>query len=394
MSSFAEAAFINKADSTTVSRAAFASFFIPNGLPKLVLFDAGSEFAGAMTQMCTSLGIPYHTVAKENHKAILNERFHRYLNKVAKIHQADWESLDEWAMGVFFSLYGWNASPVDGTNITRSVAAKGREFNFPIDLAETPPEGFQGTNSAEWLLQHIECVFPLWDKQKHLLRILNEDRKQYHRDLKNRNRHMKEFQPGDLVIVRKQVKTSVAAGISGKLMIRTRGPYRVLEKLGEGTSYNIQRLPFTEGQGKPGKILKEATAHMEVLPSRLIIAKKTDGVDTRLAQLDQPMVTNPLKKFLGAHQFGTYDQGQPNKDFAFVRIEDLWREEVDGGDSSDEETEPEESTVAEAEPNNSERTRSNPEPANTNRRPQRNRNKPQWLVENAYDSTKANRYRT
>jgi hypothetical protein len=64
MSSFTEAAFINKAGSTTVSRAAFPSFFIPNSLPKLVIFDAGSVFAGAMTQMCTSLGIPYYTVSK------------------------------------------------------------------------------------------------------------------------------------------------------------------------------------------------------------------------------------------------------------------------------------------------------------------------------------------
>jgi hypothetical protein len=156
MTSFAEAAFINKADSTTVSRAAFASFFIPKGLAKLVIFDAGSKFAGAMIKMCTSLGIPYHTVAKENHKAILNKQFHRYLNKVTKIHQANYKSLDQWTMGVFFSLYGWNTSPVNGTNITRLVAAKGRKCNFPINLAETLPEGFQGTNSAEWLLQHME----------------------------------------------------------------------------------------------------------------------------------------------------------------------------------------------------------------------------------------------
>jgi hypothetical protein len=47
---------------------------------------------------------------------------------------------------------------------------------------------------------------------------------------------MKEFEPGDLVIVRKQVKTPVASGISAKLMIRTRGPYQILEKIGEGTS--------------------------------------------------------------------------------------------------------------------------------------------------------------
>jgi hypothetical protein len=330
MSSFAKAIFLEKADSITISRAAFASFFIPNGLPKLVVFDAGSKFAGAMTKMCTNLGIPFHTVAKENHKAILNERFHGYLNKVEKIHQADCESLDQWTMGVFFALYGWNASPVDGTNITRSLAAKGREFHFPIDVAETPPKGFEGTNTAEWLLQHIECVFPLWDKQKRLLRILNDDRKQYHQDLKNKNRNMKEFHPGNLVIIRKQVKTTIAAGISAKLMMRTRGPYRVIERLGDGTSYQVKRIPFTKGKGILGRLLKEATARMELLPSRLIISKKADGIDTQLAQLDQPMVTNPLEKFLGAYQFGTYcwtnmrtrtkrTRGTENPD-AFIRL--------------------------------------------------------------------------
>jgi hypothetical protein len=108
-----------------------------------------------------------------------------------------------------------------------------------------------------------QCVFPLWDKQKRLLKILNEDRKQYHRDLKNRSRNMKECQPGDLVIVRKQVQSSLTTGVAAKLVFRTRGPYRVIEKLGNGTSYHIQRLPFTKGHGIPGKILKESTARME-----------------------------------------------------------------------------------------------------------------------------------
>jgi hypothetical protein len=116
---------------------------------------------------------------------------------------------------------------------------------------------------------------------------------------------MKEFQSGNLVILGKQVQSSVATGVSAKLVFGTRGPYRVIEKLGNGTSYHIRRLPFMKGNGTPGKILKEAIARMEKLPSRLIIAKKTDGADTRLAQLDQPLVTNPLEKFLGAHQFGT-----------------------------------------------------------------------------------------
>jgi hypothetical protein len=57
-----------------------------------------------------------------------------------------------------------------------------------------------------------------------------------------------------------------------------------------------------------------------------------------LAQLDQLMATNPLQKFLGTYQFGTYNQSQPNKEFTVICIEDLWQEEVKGVDSSDEES--------------------------------------------------------
>jgi hypothetical protein len=40
---------------------------------------------------------------------------------------------------------------MDGTNITTSLAAKGSEFNFTTSVAEIPPKGFEGKNSAEWL---------------------------------------------------------------------------------------------------------------------------------------------------------------------------------------------------------------------------------------------------
>jgi hypothetical protein len=127
----------------------------------------------------------------------------------------------------------------------------------------------------------------------------------------------------------------------------------------------IQKLPFNEGQGQPGKVLKEATVLMEVLPSQPIIAKKADGVDTRLAQLDQPMVTNPLEKFLGAHQFGTYNKYKTNKDFAFVWIEDLWQEEVDDNDNSDKKAVQEETTRTPAEPSHAQIGNTTLEPVNT-----------------------------
>ena len=59
----------------------------------------------------------YHAVSKGNHKAVMVERFHRYLNKIQKLHAADCETIDDWLIGMVFAVYGWNAAPIDGTNI-------------------------------------------------------------------------------------------------------------------------------------------------------------------------------------------------------------------------------------------------------------------------------------
>ena len=49
-----------------------------------------------------------------------------------------------------------------------------------------------------------------------------------HRALHNKGKIMRKFYTGDLVIVRKQVKSSRKDGIPQKLLFKTKGPYRVL----------------------------------------------------------------------------------------------------------------------------------------------------------------------
>ena len=65
-----------------MARQVFASFFVPYGLPQMIVVDAARQFATLFQQLFARLLIPVHMVAPENHKAIRNERFHRYLNKV------------------------------------------------------------------------------------------------------------------------------------------------------------------------------------------------------------------------------------------------------------------------------------------------------------------------
>jgi hypothetical protein len=117
MTGFAAATFVDALDLETMTRAAFTAFFINHGLPRLVIIDSGSEFAGAMQTLCQNIGIPNYTVSKGNHKAIICERFHRYLNKVQRIHAADCETFQDFMFGTIFAVYAWNSAPIDGTNI-------------------------------------------------------------------------------------------------------------------------------------------------------------------------------------------------------------------------------------------------------------------------------------
>ena len=66
---------------------------------------------------------------------------------------------------------------------------------------------------------------------------------------------MKEFDTGDLVVVRNRVKSSKKCGISKKLVLKKKGSYRVLEKA-TPISYWIQHLPFCEGLGRTGRKVK------------------------------------------------------------------------------------------------------------------------------------------
>ena len=137
--------------------------------------------------------------------------------------------------------------------------------------------GFEGANAADY----HDAIHPLIANQRELLRILNEERRQRHRDLKNDSITERTFTAGDLVIVRKQVQSNAARGIAGKIVFKSRGPYRVLEPANPG-SYWIQKLPFLDGLGSTGRRVKESAAGMERIPSTLVIHKRPDGADTRL----------------------------------------------------------------------------------------------------------------
>ena len=332
MTGFAMATALRLKDVETanVAMAVTAAFFTSVGLPRLIIVDADGMFAGTFKNLFELLRIPVDPVSRENHKAVRNERFHRYLNKVQRINTAETDSFFRWFQGVLFSLYAWNAGPIDGTDIPRSYAAMGRDFPFPIDLSAQPrAAAAEGQQAAD----HFEAASPLLFQQRKLLNVLNAERRQRHIELRNESVTERTFAPGDLVIVRKQVKSNAAKGISAKLVFKTKGPYRVIERM-TPSSYKIQKLPFLRGLGRPGRFLKENAARMTKLPSTMVIHKKADGTDTRLSLLSGPFSEHPLEKWLGVVQCGGYKKADGDPAWAFERLENMWSDPVDDDDSS------------------------------------------------------------
>ena len=172
-------------------------------------------------------------------------------------------------MAITFANYGWNASPVDGTDIIRSFAAIGREFPFPIDLAQgehhlETPEVRPGDDAIE----HLQTIRHMMTTQQAMLQVINDERRAYHRDRLNKLRTQTRFNTGDLVIVRRQVKSDKSRGVVAKLQIRATGPYKVIRE-GNPGSYWVRRIPFLEGEHTMGVELKESVARMEFLPDML-----------------------------------------------------------------------------------------------------------------------------
>jgi outer membrane biosynthesis protein TonB len=179
-------------------------------------------------------------------------------------------------------------------------------------------------------------------QQKELLKLLNEERRARHRELANKDKKKRSFQPGDLVLVRKQVTSKANDGKPAKLTLRARGPYRILEPAGDN-SYWLQKIPAIQGLNRrKGRKHRELAMRLEKLPSSLVIHKRVDTLDTRMAEMEGQLAHNPLERNLGFFDFGKYTQAPEDEDFAFVKLNEMWNEPIDARlDSEDDESEDE-----------------------------------------------------
>ena len=188
MTTFVLADLVTDLTAETITHTFVTSAITVVGLPKMIVIDAGSEFAGILKQVCNVLGIWYYAVSRGNHKAVLSKRVNKYLNKCQQIHYANTETMEEWAKGIMFAVYAWNAGPINGTDIIQSFAAIGREFPLLIDIEESVTSFVHKDKYKKQVINHMTATFPMLYKQRELLKCLTDKRRSYHRNLKNKNR--------------------------------------------------------------------------------------------------------------------------------------------------------------------------------------------------------------
>ena len=67
---------------------------------------------------------------------------------------------------------------------------------------------------------------------------------------------------------------------------------------------------------------------MEVIPTTLVLHRRADGADTRMAYICPLFVTNPLEQWIRATSEGWYRQAPVAAAWDFKRISDICQEEV------------------------------------------------------------------
>ena len=148
------------------------------------------------------------------------------------------------------SAYAWNASPIDGTDIIRSVPAIGRELKFPLDinLVKLPTVI---DNASESVATYLRSIGNNVSFARDLLAWLLDDKRANHRERANERRRLVSYKEGDVVMVRTVIHSNKAKGIVKKLVYQSRGPYTIVSASSKGT-YNCKKY------GKPNGVIKSS----------------------------------------------------------------------------------------------------------------------------------------
>ena len=285
--------FVVSSPTTDITSVALAELFMSTvvltfGMCSVVVVDDGSNFKNVFLEMCKKLNIHCWVLSRGNHKGNSVEHYHRFINKTQAIAGNDRGTHSIFANNAKTSQYAWNSSPIDGTDITRSMAAIGRDFRFPLDVNLTPTPTLNSSSNAS-LFQYLRDVSLESKFAVSILQILIKERREYHQNRHNTKVSKCALKIGDVVKAHVQVKSDSNKGIVGKLSYKAKGPFIITADLGFD-SYEVQRY-----DDKTSATRKYKSTELYLLPPALFPSSPLDTIDQRYLDSRYAPIVNPLK---------------------------------------------------------------------------------------------------
>ena len=114
---------------------------------------------------------------------MLVERVNRYLNKGLKIMCNERDTVRVALEAILLLLYAWNSCPVPGTDISHSLVAVSREFQFPIDFSTGLH--WELTSSPSTVVSYAKELATRLSACREVAQLLVEEQRSYHRELVN-----------------------------------------------------------------------------------------------------------------------------------------------------------------------------------------------------------------
>ena len=281
-----------------IARAFMEGVLLKVGLCVVVVVDEGREFCSLFRDMCRLLNIKCHVVAKRNHKAVGVERYHRFLNHSQRICSEERGTPASFVECGLTTAYAWNASPIDGTDIVRSVPAIGRVLRFPLDIHESElPQPI--TDVTRSVTEYVRYLGRDVNYARELLSWLVADRREAHRERTNLKRKPIVYRVGDIVMGRVAVQSSREKGVIQKLVYQSRGPY-VIERVTGYDTYYVRRY------GKPQSALQKFMASdLYMLPPQILPCEHVDTPTLRYLNSDFAPLRHPFSKNFDIEGYNT-----------------------------------------------------------------------------------------
>ena len=227
------------------SSATLASYFKQHvlmkfGLYHLVVLDDGSPFKGDFVTMCEALNLNHDVLAKRNHKDLIVEHFHRFLNNNITI-TAEERGTNDICVPVSTTVdYAWNSARIDGSNIFHIIITIGRELHFPIDIHLSDLLKLTH-NNGQTVLDYLKFTNSSRHFSSSILKLAIEDRRTVHTERINNTRNLVFLASGDIVMDRTVIQSNKQKEKVANLCYAIRGSYQIIRTTSHN-SYFVRKI--------------------------------------------------------------------------------------------------------------------------------------------------------